>query len=315
MSGDTWTSAESVLAAAAAAAPTLDVLGDPVRLPRGYGSEAWLVRTTTTPVVLKIAVRWPNGERVANAAAAARLAATAGVTTPQALAVKEPSLIFGGRAYSAWTYLDGADAADVIPSMDDDARHAYFVKLGETMARLHSVAGPHYARTVTAQSGPRTWSNAVEDRLSQLPELYEKAGLHVDRDVHEAMRVISSLARTVSDASRPVLVHDDIYLDNLLVDPDGNPIILDFEHGRFVDAACDFVKPALFITEHASDAVISVMEGYCSDHQPVEFERRVRLALGLELVWAIPFYQDWNDDQVVDLYRSHLAGWLRQPTP
>jgi hypothetical protein len=86
-----------------------------------------------------------------------------------------------------------------------------------------------------------------------------------------------------------------VYLDDLLVAANGEPVLLDFEHARYGDAAIDFVKPALFIDPIHSGAQQMMLEGYRTQTDEADFASRISVALGLELVWGIPFFHQWND--------------------
>src|SRR5207245_5266370 len=53
---------DAVLAAMRAALPGVETVGEPVRLPHGFGSEVWLVDTTDGSRLVKVAIRWAGGE-------------------------------------------------------------------------------------------------------------------------------------------------------------------------------------------------------------------------------------------------------------
>ncbi|HET6864266.1 MAG TPA: aminoglycoside phosphotransferase family protein [Solirubrobacteraceae bacterium] len=301
-----------VLAGLAAVLPGAEAMSEPRVLPRGFGSEAWLVETSGGTLVVKIALRWPSGERQANAAEAARLAAAQHVLTPQALAVAPPSPIFGSRAYSVWEYLDGLDAEEALADMSQPEVVRFFTDLGSTLARLHSRVSARYAGAVTGSEGEASWTEAVADRLARLEARYLDAGLRVDDRTRQAAARIKDLADQVSPLSEAVLVHSDMYLDNLLVSSDGSPVVLDFEHARFADAGVDFVKPELLISDRYPQAPDAIFDAYQQARSVPEIRTRILLALGLELVWGIPFFHQWKDDDVVDLYRTRLMHWLSQ---
>jgi len=290
--------------------PDVEVTDQPRLLPRGYGSEAWLVGSSRGQLIIKVAVRWPQGGRILNAAEGARLAARHGVRTPQALALAQASPIFDGRAYSVWEYLEGIDAEVALAGMSEADLSRYFGDLGRILGRLHTCNGPHYARQLDG-AGQDTWADAVCERLARLERRYRDVGLVVDTMVSKAAERIRDLAEQVNPQSTPKLVHSDIYLDNLLVATDGSPIVLDFEHASFADVGFEFVKPTLFIFHHYPIAQEHLFSGYREQADADCLDARIRLALGLELVWGLPFFHHWNDRYVVDLYQSRLAEWLR----
>jgi aminoglycoside phosphotransferase (APT) family kinase protein len=291
--------------------PDLSPEADPRVLPRGYGSESWLVATNMGPVLVKVAIRWPDGELLPNAAEAARLAAGQGVRTPQAVAIGDPHPILGGRAYSVWEYLEGTDADEAFEQMDRPTAHRFFARLGTTLAQLHALSGPHYARTVTSAVGQPSWADAVAERLGRLEDRYVEVGLDFGHLPRRARTQIAELADELSGRSVPALVHGDVYPDNLLVAPDGSPVLLDFERASYADAGFEFVKPTLFIFPGYPEARSSLLEAYLAASPGAELERRIELAVGLDLVWGIPFFHLWNDTRALALYQSELEAWLR----
>jgi aminoglycoside phosphotransferase (APT) family kinase protein len=295
-----------------AALPDVAPTGPAQRLPRGYGSESWRVATEAGLVLVKIAVRWPTGERLPNAAEAARLAAACGVRTPQVLAIADRFPDFGGRSYSVWEYLDGEDAGDALDTMDERAVEGYFELLGSALGRLHQCVAPHYSRTVTSSQGQRTLTEAVAARLNVLEARYIDVGLRFDNHAREASRRVAALVADVSPESAPVLVHGDLYPDNLLVGLDGSPVLLDFELGSFADAGFEFFKPTVFIFERYRPARAALLAAYSTAGATPDLDRRIEAALGLGLLWGIPFFHRWKDDDVSALFASRLSEWLER---
>jgi aminoglycoside phosphotransferase (APT) family kinase protein len=305
----------SVVAALKAVLPELAMEADPTPLSKGYGSEAWLATTDAGTVLLKIALRWPDGARLPNAATAARLAAGQGVSTPQALAVAVTSTYFDGHAYSVWEYLEGTDVEEALATMDEAEVVAFFARLGGLLGLLHGLVGPHYARSVLEPQGASRWAEWVtKERLERLEERYGWAGLDLDGTVQEAARRIATSVSTLDRArGTPVLIHGDVYTDNLLLSPEGAPILLDFELARYADLGIEFAKPTLFLFSRHPAGRTPLLDAYRKESQATELELRTHVALGLELVWGIPFFHHWGDLDALAIYRGGLAEWLEVP--
>ncbi len=303
----------TVTAALAAALPEYEPVDEPARMARGYGSEAWRVPTTAGTVLVKIAIRWPDGARVPNAAEGARLAAAANVMTPQALAGPTTWPAFEDRAYSVWEFLDGRDASDALETMDERAIQVFFARLGAAIAQLHSVRGSAYARSTLATDRHANWSQAIDSRLAQTADRYAAAGLELDALTTRACTRIAALATQVSTISTPTFVHSDLYLDNLLLGSGDVPVVLDFEHCGYADACVEFVKPTLFVFDGVPGARDALIDAYVAASHTDALDERLDVALGMELVWGLPFFEQWGDVAVADLYRSRLARWLDAP--
>ena len=285
-----------------------DVNEPPTPLGRGYGNEGWLVNTDQGRRVVKIAVRWPGGERQRNAAIAAGRANEAGVRTPQALAVVDDG--FDGRGFGVWEWIEGRDAVDALESFDDRIRRDWFVEVGRVLRELHWVRVPFYAPDVITAEGDDRFEDAMRTRIDKVLGRYEAAGLDPGETVRRAVEKLDGLVDMCASAARPALVHNDVYLDNLLVAPDGRPVVIDFEHARLFDPLQDLVKPEMFIEPRWPGSTAAIRLGY-EEQGPVPlFEERLHLGIGLELVWALPFFHQWGDHSVVDAYRKRLTSWL-----
>lgn len=301
----------TVAAALQAVLPEVATEGDPTPLPGGYGNEAWLASTDAGAVLVKIAQRWPGGERFPNAATAARLAADQGVSTPQPLAVAGASSYFDGHAYSVWEYLEGTDLEEALANLDEAAVTIFFAQLGGLLASLHRLPGPHYARSVLEPHGATTWAEWVtKERLDRLEDRYRWARLNLDKSVQEAARRIVASVSALDRAGTPVLIHGDVYADNLLLSPQGTPILLDFELARYADLGIDFAKPSIFLFPRYPAGRTALLDAYQKQSQATDLELRTHVALGLELAWGIPFFHHWGDRDALATYRAGLARWL-----
>lgn len=59
------------------------------------------------------------------------------------------------------------------------------------------------------------------------------------------------------------------------------------------------------------EAKAAFLNGYRRvGHLPEAFDARVHVALGLELVSAMPFFHRWGDAEALALYRRALESWL-----
>ncbi|MBA3653976.1 MAG: phosphotransferase, partial [Actinobacteria bacterium] len=186
----------------------------------------------------------------------------------------------------------------------------FFARLGAAIAQLHSVRGSAYARSTLATDRHANWSQAIDSRLAQTADRYAAAGLELDALTTRACTRIAALATQVSTISTPTFVHSDLYLDNLLLGSGDVPVVLDFEHCGYADACVEFVKPTLFVFDGVPGARDALIDAYVAASDTDALDERLHVALGMELVWGLPFFEQWGDVAVADLYRSRLERWF-----
>jgi len=299
---------------------------------RGFAGESWRVEGEAGPMTARIALRDPDGHRLANAAAAASEARALGVVTPRMLHAATAHPAFGGRPFSVAEFLPGRDGEDEVPRMTAGDRARFFTEWGEAIARLHqerrdggsagqAAAAPAritssavFAADALGHGQAATWRDVVDGRLEVVPARFAAAGLDFGADAAEAVTRIRAGARAVSGVVRPTLVHNDLYLANTLAEAGAFAGLLDFEYARVWDPTSDFVKLTLLVFDTHSAARAAFLSGYRRVRPlPEDFEARLTVALGLELVSGLPSFHRWGDAGVLALYRRALERWLDNP--
>ena len=277
----------------------------------GHASAAWVVDTSEGPVVARVAVRDRGGSRLTNAAAAVAIARDAGVKTPAYLFVtmRHPSL--DDFPFSIAEFIPGQSAEAALPRLDTASQRLFFQALGSNLARLHAIDLNAFARNVYGEPPIATWYEMVQERLSALREERVWDSLGMAPVFSKASTRILKQAEEVSPFVSPVLVHDDIYLSNLLIDATGFAGIVDFEQARSWEPVSDFVKPEILVFSN----YVTFKDDFLSSYQetiglPEHFEARLRVAIGLEVLSGLPFFHRWNDQSAFDIYVGVLRRLL-----
>jgi aminoglycoside phosphotransferase (APT) family kinase protein len=294
---------DSIVEAVRRLLPNLAPFTSAEPLSRGYGGESWLVRAGHQELLAKIAVRSPEGQRLANAIRAIELAQTVGVPAPPYLAVSHLEGAFGGRSFSVSEFWPGEDGEDAVPRMGASERESYFRAFGQAAARLHAVQGPGFCSDLAAVSAVGDWGQFVAGRLAGKEAAFAD---ELRPTAERAIREICDLASSLSAVVRPSLLHNDLYLPNTLTLDAAFSAILDFEYARWWDAVHDFVKPGWLVFEEFPEGKALFYEGYGA--LPDRFEERFRVAQGIELLSAIPFFARWDDKAMCERYAAMLEA-------
>ncbi len=210
------------------------IFGDDVNTPEirrlsgGASQETWSVGTTLYKAILR---RAPNGASKARSSAAidlnteARLieaASNSGVPVPAVLHILAPEDGLGEGF--VMNHIEGETIAR--PILRDDkfslARDRLASQCGNALARIHALPVPGL---------PCLPKSGGLDQLKQYEDIYR--GFDAARPVFEL--AIAFLQDTAPDPVKPVLVHGDFRLGNLMVDDQGLAAILDWELAHIGD--------------------------------------------------------------------------------
>jgi aminoglycoside phosphotransferase (APT) family kinase protein len=157
------------------------------------------------------------------------------------------------------------------PLTENDSPRAR-TELGAAVARVHEITGPHFGYTGPRPSGD-DWPTAFAAMIDSL--CADAAAWNVP------LPPLDGLAHRYRDAlaaaTRPALLHFDLWDGNVLVGPDGGLTgLVDGERYLYGDPLLDLVSPALMkrIEDHPDHPFLA---GY----RPARFDRSARIRLAL----------------------------------
>lgn len=210
------------------------------------------------------------------------------------------------------TYLPGAALTDRYASLTPAERDEIGRSLGATAARLHQVRLPD-----------RSVRRLLLDELPQRAARARELALVDDGTLERVTRHVEAAARGAT--SPGVLAHRDLYLDNVIVSEDGQPLtvrgLIDFEGARASDPAREFVKLRWWVFEEYPDLEAPVVGGYLDaggdpDAASV-VSARYRAAALLECVAGIIYFETRGRGRAQELaadMRRRLITMLGEET-
>ena len=280
---------------------------------KGHGHQSFVVRSTKTEFLLKIALRAEQLGKMRSLRQVLELAARHGVPAPRVLHFSEGTASFGGRPWLVQEFLPGEDGEAAVARMAAPARAAFFENFGSAVARLHAIDLGHFSEDAPWSGRHDTWASLVEARLDRLAENHRPAAGLPRASVEAATEAIRSAARAVSPEVRPSLVHRDLYLPNTLVTAGRFRCLLDFEHARSWDAVTEFVKLRMWVFEKMPGAEAEFWAGYGSNPLASEPGRvRYRVGLGLELLSGLVYWKTRGEAAMFEDYQRRFARWLAE---
>ncbi|WP_323679441.1 aminoglycoside phosphotransferase family protein [Exiguobacterium indicum] len=237
----------------------------------------WSVKTATAHYIVKV-VTDPSSRQFEREAA---------VAIPKQEGISHALPLATGRtattAYGIYPYLPGQTVRSVLEESPELAPRLG-QETGRALRRIHDV---------TAPSGITSWSErcqAKHDRYrAAIDGLLEPTWIkRLDRFISERISLLQTRPNR--------LQHDDVHLDNLLVEDGHLSAFLDYGNHDYGDPWYDFVKCGLFQVETSPLFARQMIEGYFENEVPSDFWRMYSLYMAMvvfsALVWAKRFDAD-----------------------
>lgn len=285
--------------------------GSPVRVPKGFASESWRVKTDVGELLVKIRRRAADAAKLRSQAEALRLARSAGVPAPEIL-YAGASEALGDRPLIVLRYIPGVDAEEALPRMDNHQRGSLFSDLGEAVGRLHEIGLPKFTdRIGTPEADLDRWADAVGQRAERVALRNREIGLLSAPEVNTVVHRLTRVAENVSGVVTPALTHHDLYLANVLLRDGRFAALLDFEQARASDPMFDFVKLGMWVFARWPGSFEPFVAAYRHRMGRVpDAEERLATCLALENFVALGYWMDQREERLAETSRTVIRNWL-----
>lgn len=208
-----------------------------------------------------------------------RHAEQAGIPAPRPVAFGECD--GGSRSYRLLTWVEGTDLRDVLDVASASGQRALGMKAGKLLKRLQGIP---------PLLPPRAWDRIFLDQVEKRKQGLAMTGIELpERDAF--LTCIGRCRRALTE--RPMgFAHGDYHVGNLLVAPDGELAVIDFDRCRAADPWDDH-KRVVWDVEASAAFASGRLDGYFGGEIPDEFWALLAAycasnAIG-SIAWALPF--------------------------
>lgn len=145
-----------------------------------------------------------------------------------------------GRPLAVFEFVDGPRLDEVLkreplPSLLD--------ALAASIASVHSVAAPGFGTLTETSHGPDQaegfWLGLFEAEAKALESLFRQSAKALRKQFPAWLSQIRSGHEALVG---PTLVHGDFHARNVIIDREGDPVLIDWEAARYRSPACDLVQ-------------------------------------------------------------------------
>jgi aminoglycoside phosphotransferase (APT) family kinase protein len=213
--------------------------------------------------------------------------------------------------YILQTWIYGVDADDCIMHMNEDRQYRYGVEAGEILARIHSIPAP---------AGVQDWEARFNVKIDRKIAMYERCELKYERGSEFFLEYIAENRHLLKNRPQ-TYQHGDYHIGNMMIDRDGNLIIIDFDRDDYGDPWEEFNR-IVWCAQAAPAFASGMVDGYFAGQIPVEFWKLLALYIASNtlssLPWAVPFGEKEINvmreqaEQVLSWYndmKNVIPGW------
>lgn len=180
----------------------------------------------------------------------------------------------GKSVYQLLTWCDGMEAKEALYDLTEDEQYAFGQKAAVILKQMESI---------DHKPASMKWAKSYGERVERYIELYLNCGYTFEGDE----LIISYLKTQLSCiGERPTaLMHMDFQTDNMVISPDGELYIIDFQ-------MCGITDPYLVLTGAGVSAMYSIpfavgqIEGYLGKSVPEDFWEKYRYYMLAEMLYA-----------------------------
>ena len=185
--------------------------------------------------------------------------------------------------YILQTWIDGDDAEDVIPKMQESQQYAYGLEAGRILRKIHSIPAP---------SSQEDWDARFQRKMDNKIRLYGECPLKYENG--QAFINYMNENRSLLKGRPQTFQHGDYHIGNMMIDRMGNLQIIDFDRYDFGDPWEEFNR-IVWCAQKAPCFASGMVDGYFDGNVPLEFWKLLALYIASNtlgsLPWAISFGQ------------------------
>lgn len=189
-------------------------------------------------------------------------------------------------AYSIQSWIDGEDAEETISGLPMLKQYTYGLDAGRILAKIHTIPAP---------VDVPDWEKRFNAKIDRNIAMYENCPLKYEH-VDAFLQYIADNRHLL--ANRPQSYqHGDYHIGNMMIDTDGQLVIIDFDRDDYGDPWEEFNR--IVWCAQATPAFASgIVDGYFNGDVPEEFWRLLALYICSNTLSSLPWAVPFGDEQI-----------------
>ncbi len=201
--------------------------------------------------------------------------------------------------YSLQSWIDGSDLREVAPELTERELYHYGQEAGRYLRKMHSIEAPE---------GMGDWESFFNRKMDRKIEMYKNCPLKYENG--DAFITYIEQNRHLLKGRPMTYQHGDYHIGNLMIDTEGNLLVIDFNREDYGDPWEEFNR-IVWCVQEAPPFARGMVDGYFDGEVPMEFWKLLALYISSNtlssLPWAIPFGQAEID--VMTKQAAEILDW------
>lgn len=218
------------------------------------------------------------------------------------------------KVYSLQTWVDGEDAADILPGISEESQYEFGVKAGKALKKLHSIKVPDVNES---------WSQFYSRKIRRKIENYRNCRI----EIPNGDKIIKYIEDNISclEGRPQTFQHGDYHAGNLVITPDNEIGVIDFDRFDFGDPWEEYGR-FVFTWQVSIPFAIGHIHGYFNNNVPDRFFKLMALYNASSIIASAPCSIPHGDEgasrllmnaeQIYDAYcgfEEYIPLWYREP--
>lgn len=182
--------------------------------------------------------------------------------------------------YTVQTWVDGKDAEEIIPHLNDFEQYSYGLEAGRILKVIHSIPAP--------ENQP-DWEQRFNAKIDRNIKMYNDCPVKFD-GAEDIMAYIESNRFLLSNRPQSYQ-HGDYHIGNMMIEKN-KIVIIDFDRYDFGDPWEEFNR-IVWCAQASPMFASGIINGYFDNEVPLEFWKLLALYISSNMFssipWAIPF--------------------------
>ena len=198
----------------------------------------------------------------------------------------------GNKVYLLFTWLEGEDALDIWPTLNKHRQYELGVQAGKILCKIHRIKP---SETIGY------WAEIYKNRIDTVIEAYKQCG-HKIQNEQEIIKFIYNNEKYLK--SRPITFqHGDYHIGNMVITPEGNLGIIDFNRSSFGDPWEEYDR-FVFTWGESTYFANGQIHGYFNNNVPDDFFRLMALYSARNLIASIPWSLNFGEKELKTAMRN-----------
>lgn len=198
----------------------------------------------------------------------------------------------GSMVYELLTWLEGKEAIDVLPSLSKEEQYNYGLKAGKILQKMHKLK---------PQTKKEAWESRYKRKIDIVIKAYKQSGKTIENDevIIDYIRENESYLK-----NRPITFqHGDFHLGNMLITPDGDLGIIDFNRSSYGDPWEEYDR-FIFTWKHSIDFALGQIHGYFDSNVPDDFFKLMSLYNARNLIASVPWSITFGNQELEETFEN-----------